>query len=59
MLYQQLMNSSSLSIDYCIKLDSLSLERHNVSQAVPAFIQSNKTTKLSVGKPTAYLQLCP
>lgn len=46
----QLLNSSSLSIDYCIKLDSLSLERHNIAQAVPAFIQANKTTKLSVGK---------
>lgn len=45
----KLMNSSSLSIDYCIKMDSLSLERHNIAQAVPAFIQANKTTKLSVG----------
>lgn len=54
----QLMNSSSLSIDYCIKMDSLSLERHNIAQAVPAFIQANKTTKLSVGKwiKTSFLQ---
>ncbi|XP_056018167.1 cilia- and flagella-associated protein 74-like isoform X2 [Ostrea edulis] len=45
----KMMNSSSLSIDYCIKLDSLSLQRHNEAQAIPGFIQKNKTTNLSVG----------
>ncbi|XP_061162453.1 cilia- and flagella-associated protein 74-like [Saccostrea echinata] len=45
----KLMNSSSLSIDYSIKLDSLSLQRHNEAQVIPAFIQRNKTNPLSVG----------
>ncbi|XP_062567016.1 cilia- and flagella-associated protein 74-like isoform X4 [Saccostrea cucullata] len=45
----KLMNSSSLSIDYSIKLESLSLQRHHDAQVIPAFIQKNKTNYLSVG----------
>ncbi|XP_055958483.1 cilia- and flagella-associated protein 74 isoform X1 [Patella vulgata] len=42
-------NTSSLSIDYVIKLDSLSLLRHAKSQHLPAFIKRDKKNKSYVG----------
>ena len=43
-------NSSSLSIDYCIKLESLSLLRHAKSQDLPSFIQGDAEERAVVGK---------
>ncbi|XP_041377895.1 cilia- and flagella-associated protein 74-like isoform X2 [Gigantopelta aegis] len=42
-------NNSSLSIDYFIKLDSMSLLRHSKSQGIPAFIKRDKKSKNLVG----------
>ncbi|ESO90474.1 hypothetical protein LOTGIDRAFT_123206, partial [Lottia gigantea] len=42
-------NTSSLSIDYVIKLDSLSLLRHAKSQYLPTFIKRDKKHKSYVG----------
>ncbi|KAK3105163.1 hypothetical protein FSP39_018521 [Pinctada imbricata] len=45
----KMQNMSSLSIDYCIKLESLSLQRHTRAQELPGFIQRDSKTKLNVG----------
>ncbi|XP_046572911.1 LOW QUALITY PROTEIN: cilia- and flagella-associated protein 74-like [Haliotis rubra] len=42
-------NTSSLSIDYVIKMDSLSLLRHAKSQLVPSFVDRDKSRKVFVG----------
>lgn len=45
----KMQNSSSLSIDYCIKLESLSLLRHAKSQELPSFIHGEAEEKAVVG----------
>ncbi|XP_071146387.1 cilia- and flagella-associated protein 74-like isoform X1 [Mytilus edulis] len=45
----KMQNSSSLSIDYSIKLESLSLLRHAKSQELPSFIKPDEKMKSLVG----------
>ncbi|XP_064642380.1 cilia- and flagella-associated protein 74-like [Lineus longissimus] len=42
-------NTSTLAVDYCVKLDSTSLLRHIKSQDVPDFIKKQKDKKCYVG----------
>ncbi|XP_033763578.1 cilia- and flagella-associated protein 74-like isoform X1 [Pecten maximus] len=45
----KMQNSSSLSIDYCMKLESLSLLRHTKGQELPEFVKRDKKAKSQVG----------
>ena len=43
-------NTSSLSIDYSVRLESLSLLRHAHAQEIPPFLDKNAKPKSLVGK---------
>lgn len=46
----QIQNTSSLSVDYVIKQDSLSLQRHDKAQTLPRFLRPESSVKNFVGK---------
>ena len=50
LFYFQIENTSSLSIQYSIKLDSLSLLRYSKSQGLPDFVKRDPSVKNLVGK---------
>ena len=48
-LLYQIMNTSSLSVQYAIKLDSQSLRRHTKAQGIPQFVQVDLKARSLVG----------
>ena len=49
-IHDQIVNTSTLSVQYCIKLDSQSLLRHSKAQELPGFVCTDAKTKSLVGK---------